>query len=230
MIEDLSIKYPKGSVWQVGYEDEATLKKTVESARRSGHHAVRVLAMPNRDSFKRICSLGFSFLDRSLKVSVSTESVNRNSLDQGALTTAECFTKNHRIEAIELAQRCFDGDSRFDFGSGASPELIANQFADYDEAICCLANGAVAGFALLDRISSDAVFVRLAATDQRFRLLGCSMALYEAIKRYSAEKGYSSLQGRVSTRNPNALNIYSRIGNPLKISQPLDVFVQQIMD
>lgn len=70
----------------------------------------------------------------------------------------------------------------------------------------------------------QSLFVNLLAADPNYLVTGVGTALYAKAIEYAKDNGFKKLIGRVSTKNDNALNVYTSFGAILK--EPYDVYIK----
>lgn len=194
----------------------------------SGTSNLRVILPSDPVTNVQMASRGYVLGDRTLLCSISTRTLP-DGFGKGARTKATMEQADHEAMFM-LARRSFWGDRRFYITPGCDQEIaelvLREWIAGLDEVLVCRVKGEYAGFLALTEESDSALCVNLAATDERFRLVGVAMALYTEAVRRAHENGYARLVGRISSRNIAVMNLYAHLG--AKFSDPLDVFLKEV--
>ena len=104
--------------------------------------------------------------------------------------------------------------------------LVLREWVDkLGSAFVCLFREKPAGFMAL-RECGDALFVHLAAVEEKFRMSGAAMALYAKACKEAGARGFRRLEGRISSCNTAVMNIYAAFG--AVFTEPYDVFLKEV--
>ena len=69
-------------------------------------------------------------------------------------------------------------------------------------------------------------FVHLAAVEAKYRVTGAAMGLYARAIELAGERGFKTLDGRISSLNTPVMNLYASFG--AVFSDPEDVFLREL--
>ncbi len=171
---------------------------------------------------------GFFFADRTLKVSIS--------LGKCPLDLDRCIrlpimeTTDYKEDILRIAQEAFVYDRRFHVAPLCSKKIasavLKAYVADLEDVLVALFKDKPVGFLALKKASEEALFVHLAAVDEKYRMAGAALALYAFACKLAKEKGYKKLEGRISSQNMAVMNLYAAFG--AVFSEPKDVFIKEI--
>lgn len=189
---------------------------------------LRVELPTNSDTEILMQQKGFFFADRTLKVAIS---LNKCSLDLDKnIRLPIVETADYKEEILQIAQEAFVYDRRFHVAPVCSKKIVAavlkNYVANLDNVLVALFKDKPVGFLALKKVSEEALFVHLAAVDEKYRMTGAAMALYAFACKFAKEKGYKKLEGRISSQNMAVMNLYAAFG--AAFSEPKDVFVKEV--
>ncbi len=171
---------------------------------------------------------GFFWVDRTIEASIS---LAKCPLDLAkAIRLPVVATTAYKEDILRLACASFNFDRRFHLGYEYCLELASLVLRCWVEALgetlVCFLKGEPVGFLALERISDEALFVHLAAVEERSRLSGAALSLYARACQQAQEQGYKRLEGRISSQNMAVMNLYAAFG--AKFSAPLDVFLKEL--
>lgn len=169
---------------------------------------------------------GFYLSDRTLGASIRLNGASRNFSEMIKMSIIE---STDYIEDIRKIARCsFSQDRRFCILPICTQEIadlvLEEWIATIDRALICLYKEKAIGFLVLQEIDSSTLFIRLAAVEEKHRLSGAAISLYARAAEYAKEKGYKKLNGRISSRNMSAMNLYAYLG--ASFYEPIDIFLK----
>ncbi len=171
---------------------------------------------------------GFIFADRTLKTSISLARCADDLDKKVRLPLLE--TKEYKQDILRIACSSFADDRRFHIVPDCSPTLAAFVLEEWvealDDVLVCLFRDKPVGFLALTQSASDALFVHLAAVEEKYRMTGAAMSLYAGACRLAASRGYKRLEGRISSRNTAVMNVYAAFG--ASFSEPKDIFLKEV--
>lgn len=188
---------------------------------------VRVYLPSNREFEIKMQNDGFYFADRVIDVSIA---VKKTEISQKIRFEIKEINKEYKSEILALALKAFRGDRRFYISPFLDDEIagvILDDFIDKSgEILACFYKEEIIGFIALEKIADDVLFVRLACVDEKYRISGASMSLYTKALSVAKERGYSKLNGTISTLNWAVANVYSSFG--AIFSNPQDIFLKDL--
>ena len=170
----------------------------------------------------------FNLVERTIQTSIQVSKVDLNLDRLIRLNVEETTDYKDRIEDIAL--KSFPYDRRFHLRINYDDEdlfrLIIKEWIDnLDSVLVAKFKDTVVGFLALKETAEDTLFVHLAAVDEKYRLTGAAMSLYAKAVQMAKTMGYKTLDGRISTRNPAVMNLYSFFGSHFE--NPLDIFIRE---
>ena len=194
----------------------------------TGATHVRVVLAANPATELAMQRRGFILADRTLKTSIS---LGRCTVDLGRLIRLPVVeTAQYKEDILHIACASFTADRRFHITPDCNPEIAAYVLREWvetlDETLVCLFKGRPVGFLALKADEADALFVYLAAVEERYRMTGAAMSLYARACQLARERGYKRLEGRVSSLNTAVMNVYAAFG--AMFSEPQDVFLREV--
>lgn len=171
---------------------------------------------------------GFRFVERTVQTSIQISKVDLNFDKLIRLNVEETTKYKDRIE--EIALKSFPYDRRFhlriNFDDQDLFRLIMKEWIDdLDSVLVAKFKDTVVGFLALKETAEDTLFVHLAAVDEKYRLTGAAMSLYSKAAQVARDKGYKTLEGRISTRNTAVMNLYSYFG--AHFENPIDIYLRE---
>ncbi len=188
---------------------------------------VRVSMPACYESQAEMVRQGFFCADRTVEVSISLSS---GRIDFSSLVRTEPqFTSERRDEILAIAKQCFPADRRFHvapaLNQAIADDILTSWVDDLPSCYLCEHRGQPTGFLALTG-EGDRRFVHLAAVLERYRASGAALSLYAAAARDCKSQGVRFLDGRVSTANPAAMNLYAFLDG--KFSCPMDVYLKEV--
>lgn len=188
---------------------------------------LKAFVTPNEINSKELVQNGFVFGDRTLDVSIPLTKID--GLEK-FIRLPIIETSDYKNEILNIAQKSFTYDRRFHLTEKCNQDFANIVLEDWvkklDRVLVCLFKDAPVGFLALKGINEKALFVHLAAVDEKYRMTGAAMALYAKAILYAKSKGYSSLDGRISSQNTAVMNLYSYFG--AKFSNPTDIYIREV--
>jgi GNAT superfamily N-acetyltransferase len=188
---------------------------------------IRVCMPANLEHERAMQERGFFLADRLLDVSLN---LKKNTMDFDSLVRIKPSLTAGKREAIRsIACHSFPRDRRFHVGIEYNDEIahtiISDWVAGLTEYYVCEYKEQVIGFLALQGIEGGA-FVYLAAVEEKYRLTGAALSLYAYVAGECKKRGYTVLNGRISTLNIPVINLYSFLG--AGFSNPTDVFLKEV--
>ncbi len=171
---------------------------------------------------------GFKLVDRTIQTDIQVSKVDLN-LDKLVRLNVE-ETSEYKDRIKEIALKSFPYDRRFHLRINFDDEdlfrLIMKEWIDDLESVLVAKfKDTVVGFLALKETAENILFVHLAAVDEKYRLTGAAMSLYSKAVQVARNKGYKTLEGRISTRNSAVMNLYSYFG--AHFENPLDIYLRE---
>lgn len=171
--------------------------------------------------------MGFLFGDRTLKASISMANCTMDLNKWIRLPVVESL--EYKTDILRISLDAFEYDRRFNFLPDCSKDtaefVLKEWISELGSVLIAMFKEQPIGFLALAQTSKDALFVRLAAVEKKFRLTGAAMALYARACQITQEKGYKKLDGRISSQNTAVMNIYATFG--ATFSEPKDIFLKK---
>lgn len=171
----------------------------------------------------RLVRDGWFFADRTVKTSIPLSKVTADLRRFQRLPMEE--TEGWREDIFRIAHESFTQDRRFHVAPECNPEVSAAVLKAWVEALgptlVCLFRERPAGF-----LNLKGNFVHLAAVEERHRATGAAMGLYARAIELAKERAFQTLEGRVSTLNTPALNLWTFFG--AQFSEPEDTFLKEL--
>lgn len=173
---------------------------------------------------------GFIFVERTLKASISLGRCKVGKAELEKLIRLPIVeTPAYREDIFRIACSSFTADRRFHIVpvcDASVASLVLREWVDkLGSAFVCLFREKPAGFMAL-RECGDALFVHLAAVEEKFRMSGAAMALYAKACKEAGARGFRRLEGRISSCNTAVMNIYAAFG--AVFTEPYDVFLKEV--
>lgn len=193
-----------------------------------GASHVRVSLPAGRTGQEALEAQGFTFGDRTLKVSIIPA---RQKIDYQRLVRLEPdITQGGGAEILSIAQSSFPTDRRFQVAPNYDDRLAAIILKawvdDLEEVLVCRLKGEVAGFLALKDLGDKKISVHLAAVAEKYRSAGVALSLYAAAVGRAVKLGFEVVEGRISTSNMPVMNLYAYLGGVF--SDPLDIYLKEI--
>lgn len=188
---------------------------------------VRVSMPANYENQVEMTKQGFFYADRTIGVSIN---LGRGTVDFASIVRTEPkIASDKRDEVLAIAKQCFPTDRRFHvtpaFNQTVADEVLAGWVNDLADCYLYEYKGQPVGFLAMTG-DGDRRFVHLAAVLERYRVSGAALSLYAAAARDCKAQGIKFLDGRVSTANPSAMNLYAFLR--AKFSDPMDVYLKEV--
>lgn len=170
---------------------------------------------------------GFFFVDRTVKTTISLSKIAVD-LDRFVrLPIVE--TAEYKNDILRIAAASFVYDRRFhikpDLNAEAAADVLKQWVGELDKVFVAMFKDQPVGFLALKETAADALFVHLAAVEEKYRMTGAAMALYANACKIAKERGYKKLEGRISTQNTAVMNVYTAFG--AIFSEPQDIFIKE---
>ena len=166
---------------------------------------------------------GWYFADRTLKVSIQLAKVTADLKRLQRLPIVE--TADYKEDIFRIAHESFTRDRRFHVVPKCDQSVSAIVLRDWVDnlgpALVCLYHEKPVGFLCLREN-----FVHLAAVEAKYRVTGAAMGLYARAIELAGERGFKTLEGRVSSLNTPVINHYASFG--AVFSDPEDVFLRKL--
>jgi GNAT superfamily N-acetyltransferase len=166
---------------------------------------------------------GFVFVDRTLNVSIPLSKVTIDLKRFQRMPIVE--TRDYKEDIFRIAHESFTRDRRFHVAPKCNQDISAavlRQWVDeLGPTFVCLYHDKPIGFLnLMDN------FVHLAAVEAKYRVTGAAMGLYAKAIEVARERGFKTLEGRISSLNTPVMNVYATFG--AQFSEPQDVFLKDL--
>lgn len=180
------------------------------------------------DQVKECAQKHLYLYDRMLDVAVPLKN-RQNDFSKKIRLKAELFQDNDKQELLKIAYRGFTDDSRFRIPAPESELLYKNTIQYYmDQAeatYVCRYKDLIIAFANITFIKDGTVpFFHLVAVDEKYRMMGAALSLYSNVCQIYGEQGYTSIEGKISTKNTAVMNLYGSLGGIFK--NPQDIYVK----
>lgn len=194
----------------------------------NGASHVRVSLPASRAGQEALEAQGFTFGDRTLKVSIIPA---RQKIDYQRMVRLEPeITRGGGEEILAIALSSFPTDRRFQVAPNYNDQLAAVILKawvdDLEEVLVCRLKGEVAGFLALKDLGDKKVSVHLAAVAEKYRSAGVALSLYAGAVCRAMKLGFEVVEGRISTSNMPVMNLYAYLGGVF--FDPLDIYLKEI--
>ena len=184
---------------------------------------------------------GFVFADRTLKVSIPLAKVTMDLKRFQRMPIVE--TTDYKEDIFRIAHESFTRDRRFHVApkcdQAVSAVVLRQWVNELGASLVCLYNEKPIGFLNL-RIPREVEinhgihgshgivnpFVHLAAVEAKYRVTGAAMGLYAKAIEVARERGFKTLEGRISSLNASVMNVYATFG--AQFSEPQDIFLKDL--
>lgn len=189
---------------------------------------IRVSLPASAENMLKMQQRGFFHADRMLDVSIN---LVRSKLDfKSMIRIAPRITSECRENVLSIAQNSFSADRRFNIGAMPNREIsdkvIAGWISELSEYYLCEYKEEPIGFLALKQQDDKKAFIHLAAVLERYRASGAALSLYAAAANDCRERGFSQLNGRISSANTPVMNLYAFLG--ATFSNPTDVYLKEV--
>ena len=171
---------------------------------------------------------GFFRADRMLKVSINLRHIDPE-IDKKIRQQVVPTTEN-KDEIFAIAKKSFPVDRRFHIAREYDDELAASvirhRMEEIEEYFVVLYKDMPIGFAGISEIEEKVFEIKLAAVDEKYRMIGAAVSLYNFLVKEYASRGGKQLIGWISTVNCPVMNLYSALG--AAFSEPSDIFLKKV--
>ena len=189
---------------------------------KGGCYAREVLPSRADTEFDRVRD-GWFFADRTLKVSIQLAKVTADLKRLQRLPIVE--TADYTEDIFRIAHESFTRDRRFYVApkcDQAVSAIVLREWVDQlGVSLVCLYHEKPIGF-----LNLRENFVHLAAVEEKYRVTGAAMGLYARAIELARDRGFKTLDGRISTLNAPVMNVYATFG--AQFSEPQDVFLKEL--
>ena len=131
-------------------------------------------------------------------------------------------------EIKDIAHRNFPTDRRFhvakEYNNQLAFQIIDEWIENTENAYVVTADEKIAGFLICKDRGEDEREIFLAATDEKYRMLGTAASLYAKAVIDAKEEGKRTIFGVFSTSNVSVMNLYAAFG--ANFSDPLDIYLK----
>ena len=166
---------------------------------------------------------GWYFADRTLKVTIQLAKVTADLKRLQRLPVVE--TSDYTEDIFRIAHESFTRDRRFHVApkcdQAISAVVLWRWVGELGPTLVCLYHEKPIGF-----LNMRENFVHLAAVEAKYRVTGAAMGLYARAIECAGERGYKTLDGRISSLNTPVMNLYASFG--AVFSDPEDVFLRKL--
>lgn len=188
---------------------------------------IRVAMPSNFEKAQIMLEKRYFFADRTIKTSIN---LNKNPFDlQKCIRIPIEETNEHNSVLLQIALDSFTYDSRFHItkkrDKNITKAILTTYFESFSRSLVALYKEQVVGFLNLKPISEKSIAIHLAAVCEQQRNTGAGMTLYSKAFLLAQERGYKTLEGRISSQNMPVMNIYALFG--AKFSAPMDIFIKE---
>lgn len=183
----------------------------------------RVILPSCADSEVEMQRSGFVFADRTLKVSIPLSKVTMDLKRFQRMPIVE--TMEYHEDIFRIAHESFTRDRRFHVVPKCDQSVSAvvlHQWVDeLGPTFVCLYHDQPIGF-----LNLKENVVHLAAVEAKYRVTGAAMGLYAKAIEVARDRGFKTLEGRISSLNTSVMNVYATFG--AQFSEPQDVFLKDL--
>ena len=166
---------------------------------------------------------GWYFADRTLKVTIQLAKVTADIKRLQRLPIVE--TPDYTEDIFRIAHESFTRDRRFHVApkcdQAISAVVLRRWVDELGPTLVCLYHEKPIGF-----LNMRANSVHLAAVEAKYRVTGAAMGLYAKAIEVALERGFKTLEGRISSLNTAVMNVYTTFG--AQFSEPEDVFLREL--
>lgn len=166
---------------------------------------------------------GWYFADRTLKVSIPLVKVTADLRKFQRLPVVE--TECYKDEIFRIAHESFTRDRRFHVAPKCDQDVSAVLLHQWVDALgptfVSLYHDMPVGF-----LNLKGNEVHLAAVESKYRMTGAAMGLYAHAVETARERGFKTLEGRISSINMPVMNLYASFG--ARFSDPEDIFLREL--
>ena len=137
------------------------------------------------------------------------------------------LTNQWREEICQIAEESFKYDTRFSVTYPIDENMRKQRIRDYvancNEWFVCIYKEKIIGFVVPWIENDKEVSVYLAAVKPEYRISGAALSLYFYMAKYYKEKGYTTLLGKISSKNVDVANLYIAMGG--RFVETTDVYL-----
>ena len=166
---------------------------------------------------------GWYFADRTLKVTIQLAKVTADLKRLQRLPIVE--SPDYTEDIFRIAHESFTRDRRFHVApkcdQAISAVVLRRWIDELEPTLVCLYHEKPIGF-----LNMRENFVHLAAVEAKYRVTGAAMGLYAKAIEVARERGFKTLEGRISSLNTPVMNLYAYFGG--QFSEPEDVFLREL--
>ena len=166
---------------------------------------------------------GWYFADRTLKVTIQLAKVTADLKRLQRLPIVE--SPDYTEDIFRIAHESFTRDRRFHVApkcdQAISAVVLRRWIDELEPTLVCLYHEKPIGF-----LNMRENFVHLAAVEAKYRVTGAAMGLYAKAIEVARERGFKTLEGRISSLNTPVMNLYTYFGG--QFSEPEDVFLKEL--
>ena len=166
---------------------------------------------------------GWYFADRTLKTSIPIPKVSVDLKRLQRMPIVE--TEDFKDDVFRIAHESFTRDRRFHVApkcdQAVSAVVLRRWVDELGPTLVCLYHEKPIGF-----LNLRGNFVHLAAVEAKYRVTGAAMGLYARAIECAGERGFKTLDGRISSLNTPVMNLYASFG--AVFSDPEDVFLREL--
>ncbi len=166
---------------------------------------------------------GWYFADRTLKVTIQLAKVTADLKRLQRLPIVE--TPDYTEDIFRIAHESFTRDRRFHVApkcdQAISAVILRRWVDELGPTLVCLYHDKPIGF-----LNMREHFIHLAAVEAKYRVTGAAMGLYAKAIEVALERGFKTLEGRISSLNTAVMNVYTTFG--AQFSEPEDVFLREL--
>ena len=190
----------------------------------NGKRYERLVLSGDPDTEFQMVRDGWYFADRTLKTTVPLAKVAVDLKRMQRLPVIE--TSDYGDDIFRIAIESFTRDRRFHVAPKCDRDVsvvVLRKWVDeLGLTLVCLYHEAPIGFLNLKNN-----FVHLAAVEEKYRVTGAAMGLYARAIEVCMERGFKTLEGRVSSLNTPVINLYASFG--AQFSEPEDIFLREMI-
>lgn len=196
----------------------------LESVERD-YDIIKVFISPQNKDGISLNKNGYFFADRTLDVCIPLSKMDN--VDK-LIRLPIIKTNEYKKDIIKIAQKSFLYDRRFhlqrNYNQKFANVIIEDWINKIDDIYVCLYKNSPIGFLSLIYLDDKNSFIHLAAVEEKYRMTGAAISLYAKAIQVSLEKNYTNVNGRISSCNIAAVNLYSYFG--AKFSNPIDIYIK----
>ena len=195
----------------------------MESYNINGKRYEREVLPSCADTEYEMVQKGWYFADRTLKVSIPLSKVTMDLKRFQRMPIVE--TTDYKEDIFRIAHESFTRDRRFHVAPKCNQDvsaIVLRQWVDeLGLTFVCLYHEKPIGF-----LNLRENFVHLAAVEAKYRVTGAAMGLYARAIEEVRERGFKTLEGRISSLNAPVMNVYATFD--AQFSEPQDIFLKDL--